>query len=710
MDCADEVAVLKREIGPLVGGTDRLSFDILNARMTVESSGHVPVHEILRAVEKTGMRAEVWEEKASPQASHYSVNRLRFVLTALSGSCVAAGFGLHAVFGGGWVDAMGAESASGLLLPARLAYLAAILSGGWLVLPKAWLALRRLRPDMNLLMVVAVAGAVGIGEWFEAATVAFLFSVSLLLESWSVGRARRAVAALMNLAPPKVRLRSPDGSESEVPPEQVPVGSLTVVLPGERVSLDGMVAEGFSAVSQAAITGENMPVPKEPGKDVFAGTVNGDGLLLIRTTKAAQDTMLARIIRMVSEAQSRRAPSEQWIEKFAQVYTPIILVIAVCIAVLPPMVLSAAWQEWLYRALVLLVIACPCALVISTPVTIVAGLASAARNGVLVKGGTYLEACARLKAVAMDKTGTLTKGEPAVVEIVALQGHSEAELLARAAAIEANTTHPIAKAIIAHAKAQGIEPSPASNFQIHQGKGASAQFNGKLYWLGSHKYLEERCQETPSVHERLEALAQGGRSVVVIGTETHVCGFIALEDTLRENAKETLVELRATGIGHVIMLTGDNRSSAEAIGAQAGVDEVKAELLPENKVTAVEELTQRFGAVAMVGDGVNDAPALARATVGIAMGAAGSDAAIESADIALMSDDLSKLPWLIHHSHRTLAIIRQNIFFALAIKGAFVALTFLGFATLWSAIVADLGASLLVIFNGMRLLNPTSKG
>jgi Cd2+/Zn2+-exporting ATPase len=509
----------------------------------------------------------------------------------------------------------------------------------------------------------------------------------------------------MDLTPPAARRLAADGSEEQVPPDRVSVGELFSVRPGERMPLDGRVVRGTSDVNQAPITGESLPVPKSAGEEVFAGTINGDGALTIECTKAAGDTTLAHIIRLVGEAQSRRAPSEQWVEKFARVYTPAVMAIALSVLLIPPLFFGGAWLDWFYRSLVLLVIACPCALVISTPVSIVAALAAAARNGVLIKGGLYVEAPARLEAIALDKTGTLTEGKPTVVQVVPLGGHDEQELLERGAALAARGTHPLARAIMAYARQRRVAIRPAEEYQITQGKGATGRFNGQEYWLGSRRYLAERGQETEEVLQRLELLAKAGRTVVAIGNASHVCGLIALADTVRPGARETLQSLRDAGVKHIVMLTGDNQETADAIARETGVDEIHAELLPADKVTAVEALVAKYGQVAMVGDGVNDAPALGRATLGIAMGAAGSDAAIETADIALMSDDLSKIPWLIRHSRRTLAVIRQNIGFSLSVKALFVVLTLAGYASLWAAIAADMGASLLVIFNGLRLLN-----
>ena len=708
MDCAEEIAILKRELGSLVPSEDHLSFDILNAKMIVQpGESQISAEVIMEAVNRTGMKAEVWEDYAEETTANFWERYGRTILTAVSGICGLLGFCIHVWTAGGLLPALGSEGmgVAHSVPPLAIAfYLAAILSGIWLVIPKAWHSAISLRPDMNLLMTIAVIGAAAIGEWFEAATVAFLFSVSLLLESWSVGRARRAIAALMDLTPPVARIRSKDGSMKEVAPDDVAVGDIFVVRPAEKIPLDGIVTEGNSDVNQAPITGESVPVDKQLGSELFAGTINGDGVLAAKCTKLATDTTLASIIRMVGEAQSRRAPSEKWVEKFARVYTPAIMALALTILVVPPLLFGGQWSDWLYRSLVLLVIACPCALVISTPVSVVAGLAAAARNGVLIKGGVFIEAPATLNAIAMDKTGTLTEGKPAVVEVVPLSGHDDTELLERVAALESHSNHPLAKAILAEAHRRGVTIPHADSFEILQGKGATGTFNGKPYWLGSHRYLEERGQETPEVHKQLEAMQDAGRSVVVVGNDTHVCGYITLADQLRPVASETIRQLRDAGIEHLVMLTGDNQGTADAIAVEAGIDEVHAELLPADKVAAVETLVEKYEQVAMVGDGVNDAPALGRATLGIAMGAAGSDAAIETADIALMSDDLSKLPWLIHHSRRTVSIIRQNIFFSLAVKVFFVVLTFAGFASLWAAIAADMGASLLVIFNGLRLL------
>ncbi len=703
MDCAQEVAILKRELVPLVGEQDRLAFDLLAGKLIVDlSSLDVQRAEVLTAIQRTGLRAEPWrDDPADPVQQDFWSRYGRAILTAVSGL-----FGILGLISQLWLSALADIPRDGVPIFSIAMFLVGIFAGMYLVLPKAWRSAVSLRPDMNLLMTVAVVGAALIGEWFEGATVAFLFSLSLLLESWSVGRARKSIASLMDLSPSIARIRDGVGELNELAAEEVPVGTTIVVRPGEKIPLDGRVLVGRSGVDQAPITGESMPVEKEIGDEVYAGTINGDGVLEFESTRPANDTTLAHIIKMVGDAHSKRSPSEQWVEKFAAIYTPAVMVTALLVLVVPPLAFGGWWSVWLYRSLVLLVIACPCALVISTPVSVVAALTAAARNGVLIKGGVFIEIPARLRAIAMDKTGTLTEGRPKVIDMFPMNGHDEAELLSRAGALESNSNHPLARAVVAEAQARGLSLPPADRFEAIPGAGATGFINAKRYWLGSHRYLEQRGQETPQVHQQLELMQQAGRTVVVIGNDDHVCGFITLADTIREETKTSLAELHDLGVEHLVMLTGDNEGTAKAIARQAGIDEVHAELLPDDKVAAVERLVDRHDSVAMIGDGVNDAPALARASLGIAMGAIGSDAAIETADIALISDDLSKLPWLIRHSRRTLRIIRQNITLSLAIKALFVVLTFAGYASLWGAIAADMGVSLLVIFNGLRLLSP----
>lgn len=704
MCCAEEIATLKRALVGIVP-EEALSFDLLNGRLSAEG-GEAVADSLIAAVNKTGMKAVRWSEhqaRAEAGTSFWS-RQGRMVCAMLSAGAIAVGFVVHASIGG--VHAALSDGAGGGV-PALTyaAYILAMLSGGWFVFPKAWYAFRSLRPDMNLLMVVAVVGAGLIGEWFEAASVACLFAIALLLESWSVGRARKAIGALMDLTPARARFICPnDGDTEEKPVAQVPVGVTVLVRPGERIPLDGVVSKGTTTVNQAPITGESVPVAKGPGELVYAGTINEDGAIEFTATAGAEDTTVARIVRMVEEGQQRRAQAEQWVEKFARYYTPAMMLLALGIALVPPMLGSGAWLYWIYQALVMLVIACPCALVISTPVSIVAGLSCAARNGVLIKGGAYLEAPARLKVIALDKTGTLTQGKPEVQRIAPMNGHTEIELLERAAALEKESGHPLARAVLARATAAGLQPVAAENFQSLQGKGAQGLIGGRDFWIGSHNLMHEKGAETPEIHDMALAMEDAGHSVVAIGNADHVCGLISVGDAVRAESAASVRAMKAAGITQLVMLTGDNQGTAQAVAAQSGVDSFQAELLPEGKVAAVRALMKAHHHVAMVGDGVNDAPAMAEASLGIAMGAMGTDVAIETADIALMSDDLSKIAWLIRHSRRTLFVIQQNIAIALGFKLVFIVLAMTGMATLWMAIAADMGASLIVIFNGLRLL------
>ncbi len=709
LDCAEESAILKAELDGKPGIL-ALDFDVLNAKMIVEyDSDDVSPEAIIAMVAKTGMTAVPWEERDAQEAGTWWQQYGRSTLTLLSGLLLGAGLLSHWIQHRSILDALtGGHGAKAHVFPrSSIAfYLASVVVGAWFIAPKALAAIRRMRPDMNLLMVIAVMGAVAIGEWFEAATVTFLFAIALLLEHWSADRARRAIGALMDLAPATARYLCPHhGDVHEAHIEDVEVGATVLVRPGEKIPLDGEVTKGASLVNQAPITGESAPVPKNPGDEVFAGTINGDGALEFKVTKPANDTTLARIIHLVQEAQSRRAPAEQWVEKFARYYTPAMMALAVAIVVVPPLFFGGAWAEWLYRGLVVLVIACPCALVISTPVSIVSGLTAAARNGVLIKGGMYLEACSHLRAMAMDKTGTLTYGHPEVQEVIPFNGHTPEELLERAAALEAESEHPLARAILRKAESQGVAAARAEGFRALKGRGAEGVVDGRAFWIGSHRLMHEKGQETPEIHDAAEKLEEAGHSVIAVGNEEHVCGLISVADGVRESARASVAAIKQLGVRKVVMLTGDNEGTAQAVAKATGVDAVHAELLPEDKVREVEELVQEFGHATMIGDGVNDAPAMAVATFGIAMGAIGTDAAIETADIALMSDDLSKIPWLIRHSRRTLGVIKQNISFALGLKVVFIVLTLFGAASLWMAIAADTGASLLVISNGLRLLD-----
>mgnify|MGYP000362347453 CR=1 FL=1 len=706
LDCAEEVAILNRAVGPRAGGAEHLAFDVLNGRMTLlASAAQISDKEVLALVAKTGMSAKLWDEASAgaDQAAHLTRQK-RF--TALSAAFWGAGLLWHIGHSGasGLGELFAGHGEAPVPLAEMLLFLTAVALGVWLVLPKAWYAVRNLAPDMNLLMVVAVTGALALGEYFEGATVAFFFALSLTLESWSVGRARNAVAALLNMAPPTARLLREDGSEADVPAEEVAIGQRFVVRGGDRIPLDGQVVSGAGAVDQAPITGESALVAKEAGDEVYAGTINGDGTLVIEASKAASDTVLAKITRMVGEAHARRAPVEQWVTRFARIYTPAVMGLAIALALLPPLIAAGGWGFWFYNALVLLVIACPCALVISTPVSIVAALAASARAGVLIKGGAYIEAPGKLEAIALDKTGTLTEGRPEVAGIYPQKGRSEADLLRAAASLEARASHPLALAVLAEADRQGLCVGAAPETRTVPGRGLEGLFEGAALWLGSSRFATEKGCGDELPQEQMAALEAEGATLVVIGGADGIWGMIALRDRVRPEARQMIAELHAKGVKQVVMLTGDNPAVAAAVAKETGIDSVQAGLLPQDKVAAIERLTQDYGMVAMVGDGVNDAPAMARAHFAVAMGAVGSDAAIETADIALMSDDIAKLPWLVGHSRRTMAVIRQNIGISLATKTGFVLATALGMASMWGAIAADAGVSLLVVANALRLL------
>ena len=707
LDCAEEVAILNKVIGPEIGGAEHLAFDVINGRMTVlDSAQPVTDDRIVKLIAGTGMSALPWDADRAEvdRAAHQKRQRL---LTAASGGFWAAGFLWHLVETGasGAIALFAGHGEAPMPLAEAGLFALAIVFGVWLVAPKAWSSARRLSPDMNLLMVVAVAGAIGLGEFFEAATVAFFFSLSLYLESWSVGRARNAVSALLDLAPPTARVLYDDGSEADVPASAVAINARFVVRGGDRIPLDGEVVDGAGAVDQAPITGESALVPKEPGDEVYAGTINGEGTLTVRATRAASDTVLAKIIRMVGDAHARRAPVEQWVAKFARIYTPIVMALAIAIALVPPLVLGGAWDYWVYNALVLLVIACPCALVISTPVSIVAALTASARAGVLIKGGAYVEAPGRTTALAMDKTGTITMGEPEVAAVHPLGGASARDLMTLAGALEARSSHPLARAILARAEADGIAVSAAEDTRTVPGRGLEGRAGGREVWLGSDRFAEEKGFGSAIPVDLRDRIEGAGSTLVAVGDETGVTGILELRDRIRPDAKGVVARLHAQGVKTIVMLTGDNERTARAVAAEVGIDEVRAELLPEDKVTAIEELVESHDMVAMIGDGVNDAPAMARAHYAIAMGAVGSDAAIETADIALMTDDIGKVPWLMGHSRRAMSIIRQNIGVSLATKAVFVVATAFGMASMWGAIAADVGVSLLVVANALRLLN-----
>ncbi|MGH8019385.1 MAG: heavy metal translocating P-type ATPase, partial [Opitutaceae bacterium] len=550
-------------------------------------------------------------------------------------------------------------------------------------------------------------GAAIIGEWAEAATVVVLFGVAEWLEEWADRRSRRAVRALLELAPETALVKA-DGGTREISVEDVAVDAIVFVKNGERIPLDGVVAEGRSAVNQAPITGESVPVDKQPGDTVFAGSINGEGSLEIRVTKAAGDTTLARIIRLVEEAQEQKAPTQRFVDVFARYYMPLVTLGAL-LTFVTPLFFGGDWNVWLYRSCALLIIACPCALVISTPISVVAGLTALARRGVLVKGGAHLETIGRLRALALDKTGTLTEGRPRVLAIEGVAA-GEDETLRVAAGIDDHSSHPLAEAIVSHVRERGIGFEPADDFQTRPGRGAEAKLAGRAVFIGNHRFGHELGVCSPELEKRLSAIESRGQTAIVVGEKPgdnsagRVLGIIAVGDALREHAREAIAALHASGIREIVMLSGDNQRTVDAIAREVGIDSARGDLLPEDKVAAVRDLNTRHGFAGMAGDGVNDAPAMAAAAVGIAMGAAGADAAIETADIALMRDDLGMIAGAVQLGRRTLAIIRFNIVFALALKALFLGLAVFGFTSLWLAILADTGATLLVTANALRLL------
>lgn len=582
-------------------------------------------------------------------------------------------------------------------LAARASYGLAALIAGPEIFGSAWRSLRQGRMGMSFLMSLAAVGAFVTGHGEEGAAVLLLFSIAEELEAYSETRATSSIRKLLELAPLVAAVRR-DGLEIEVPTDQVEVGETVVLRPGEKVPLDGTVVKGGSSVDQSAITGESVPVDKAVGSQVFAASLVNEGYLEIAVTKRASETLLARIVELVGEARANEAPTEQFVERFARVYTPTVVAVAVAVAILPPLVFAQPFMDWLYRALVLLVVSCPCALAISTPVSFVSGLTAAARHGVLIKGAVHLEAISKASIIALDKTGTLTKGTLEVTSLESLEGPNGLDVMPLLAGIESRSQHPIAAAIVRYTRAQRAEPAHVEDFASQSGRGVSAKIDETVYRVASPDAIRQLGLTVPE--EQVETLQDAGKTVVLLASPDRVLAWTALADEPRANAAETVRKLRS-GKMRIVMLTGDAERTARAVAAKVGVDEVRAELLPEDKVTAIRELA-RLGDVIMVGDGVNDAPALAQASVGIAMGAAGTDVAIETADIALMDDDLSKLPYLVRLSGRTMRVVRQNIILALGIKGTLALLSIPGWVSLWVAI-GDMGLSLLVIANALRI-------
>jgi Zn2+/Cd2+-exporting ATPase len=695
MDCADEVALLEKVLRP-IEGVHQVRANLLAEKITVALEDYVPEQSLVDAVATTGMRAWSAAEATHPRRIPPLAQRARLLAVSASGLLAAGGI-------------LAEWTATGPDLLRLGLYVAAIASGGWFIFPKAVSAARRLSPDMNLLMTVAVMGAALIGEWMEGAVVVFLFGLAELLESSSVNRARRAIQSLMALAPETALLKR-GNSFAEVPVADVKVGEMILVRSGRRVPLDGEVVAGSSSVNQAPITGESIPVAKQPGDTILAGTINGEGTLDVRVTQPASHSTLARIIHLVEEAQEQKAPSQRFVDQFARFYTPAVMALALLVFLIPPLLAAQEWETWFYRALVLLVIACPCALVISTPVSVVSGLTAMTRRGVLIKGGAFLEAIGKLRALAVDKTGTITEGRPRVTSIHSCNGMTEAGIVRLAAAIDAQSDHPVAQAIAHYAREQGIDFPRGTHHQARTGRGAEAEVDGHHYFVGNHRFTHELAVCSPALEQTLAEIEEEGQSVVVVGHKPHddcpgeVLGIIAVGDRIRPNAAAAIRALHEAGVKRIVMLSGDNQRTVDRIAREVGIDEAAGDLLPEDKIARVRQLLVRHQHVGMIGDGVNDAPAMAAASIGIAMGAAGTDTAIETADVALMEDDLEKVAETIHHGRRTLRVIQFNIALAIAVKILFLTLAIAGHATLWLAIAADTGATLMVVANALRLL------
>lgn len=684
MDCA---AKFEREVAALPG-VSRVSLNISTGRLVVEGSG-VDVAVIKRAAVREGLRivlpeSETGKARAAAPGTGWKLLRVLISGLALAGAFLVEKF----------------ASSPLQYLPF---YLAAMAVGGWGNIRRALPSAVRLHFNMSVLMTVALVGAISIGEWREGAVVAFLYSLSETLESWTAGRVRRAVRELMDLAPPRARIFRPGGGEVEVPVEEVRVGDLVLVRPGERVAMDGKIVRGESALNEAAITGEPLAVEKGPGDEVFAGTLNTYGYLEVEVTRLVEDSTISRIIQMVEEAQARRAPSQVFVERFAAAYTPAVMALAAAVALLPPLIAGQPWLPWVYRGLALLVAACPCALVVSTPVAVASAIGSAARRGVLIKGGSCLEAAGALKAVAFDKTGTLTKGQFAVTDVCSTGGCPPEELLRLAASLESCSEHPLARAVVRAAAARGLPVERAAEFAALPGLGARGMVDGRLLYLGSPRLFRQMGLPLETVEGEVARLEKEGKTVILLGTPQALLGILALADEVREEGPAAVASLKKAGILRTVMLTGDAERTARAVAARLGIDEYRAGLLPQDKVEAVRSLVREYGAVAMVGDGINDAPALAAATVGVALGGASTDAALETADVVLAGTDLTKLAFVLRLGRAALGVIRQNVLFSVTVKVFAVLAVFPGWLTLWLAILADMGASLLVTLNAMRL-------
>ncbi|WP_235210238.1 heavy metal translocating P-type ATPase [Caballeronia sordidicola] len=686
MDCPTEEALIRKKLSSMPS-VQTVQFNLMQRLLTVD---HSPLEReaIAQAIRSLGFTAELPETVAQSETAGVARKSAHWPLALACAAAVASEIASFAAFPG-WIAAL-------------LAVLA-VIAGGLGTYKKGWVAIRNGNLNINALMSIAVTGALVLGQWPEAAMVMVLFSVAELIEAKSLDRARNAVQKLMQLAPERATVKKSNGTWHDVDAKSVSINSIVRLKPGERIGLDGKVNAGRTTVNQAPITGESLPVDKAPGDAVFAGTINGSGSIEYRVTAIASDTTLARIIHAVSEAQGSKAPTQRFVDQFARIYTPVVFALAVAVAVLPPLLAGGVWHDWIYKALVLLVIACPCALVISTPVTIVSGLTAAARKGILIKGGSYLELGRKLRWLALDKTGTITHGTPAQTHVEAVADIDIDRCRQLAASLAGRSDHPVSQALARAANADNIAHLPVDEFEALPGRGVQGTIGGKPYSLGNHRLVEELGRCSATLEARLDTLEREGKTVVLLIGEAGVLALFAVADTVKETSRAAIANLHALGV-RTVMLSGDNSHTAAAIAAAVGIDEARGDQLPEDKLTAVAELAADGAVVGMVGDGINDAPALARANIGFAMGAMGADTAIETADVALMDDDLRKIPAFIRLSKATHAVLIQNIVLALGIKAIFFVLALTGAGTLWMAVLADVGASLLVVANGLRLL------
>ena len=686
MDCPTEEGLLRSKLGGMAGVAG-MEFNLMQRVLTVTHDPKV-IEPILAAVRSLGFTPELASDAAA-QAEPTAEPAKPWWPLALAGVAAVASEAVHWAGGSTW-------------LTAALA-MAAILACGLTTYKKGWIAIRNGNLNINALMSIAVTGAFFLGQWAEGAMVMVLFTVAELIEAKSLDRARNAIKSLIQLAPERATVLQSDGSWRDVAAKTVPLDARVRIKPGERIALDGKIVKGRSSINQAPITGESLPVEKSEGDLVFAGTINESGSFEYAVTATAGDSTLARIIHAVEAAQGARAPTQRFVDQFARIYTPVIFALALAVAIIPPLMLGGDWFAWVYKALVLLVIACPCALVISTPVTIVSGLAAAARQGILIKGGVYLEEGRKLAWLALDKTGTLTHGKPVQTDFALLGGSNETEVRSLAASLASRSDHPVSRALAGAAQHDAVALRDVDGFEALPGRGTKGMMNGQPYHLGNHRLIHELGQCSDALEARLSALEQQGKTVILLADAQDVLGLFAVADTVKDSSRQAIAELHALGI-KTVMLTGDNAHTAQAIAAQVGIDEARGDLLPDDKLKAIESKMGKDGAVGMVGDGINDAPALARADIGFAMGAAGTGTAIETADVALMDDDLRKLPRFVRLSRKTHALLMQNIALALGIKAVFLALTLAGTGTMWMAVFADVGASLLVVANGLRLV------